>query len=196
MVRRVKIAREERHCLRFGNMARLGKKPIALPQGTTVSVTDGVIAVTGPKGTLSRPAHSLVSIGVSDEGVLVEPKNNSRLSRALWGTFASHIRNMVQGVNEHYVKSLVLEGVGYRVEMKGNDLSFMVGFSHPVLLSVPEGISASVEKNTITISGADKERVGQFAAEVRGVKKPEPYKGKGIRYANEVIRRKQGKKAV
>lgn len=177
-------------------MSRLGKKPVAIPQGTDVKVENGSLIVKGPQGELSKPVHSQVEISVADGNVTIAPKNNSRLARSLWGTFASHVRNMVTGVNEPYKKVLVLEGVGYRVELSGKTLKLTVGYSHPVEMEVPEGITVEVQKNTITISGADKERVGQFAAEVRAKKKPEPYKGKGLRYSDEVIRRKQGKKAV
>lgn len=167
-----------------------------IPAGTDVKVESGVLSVKGPKGELSKPVHSLVDITVAEGEVAVAPKNNSRLSRALWGTFASHVRNMVTGVNENYKKTLILDGIGYRVELAGNTLKLMVGYSHPVEMEVPEGLTVEVVKNTIAISGADKEKVGQFAAVVRAKKKPEPYKGKGLRYSDEIIRRKQGKKAV
>lgn len=178
-------------------MSRLGKKPVAIPANTEVSVAGNVLTVKGPKGTLTKPVHSRVAVEVKDNEVTVAPKDNSRLARSLWGTFSSHLRNMVEGVNEPFKKVLVLEGVGYRVEAQGpNTLKLIVGYSHPVELKAPEGVEIAVEKNTITISGADKEKVGQFAAEVRATKKPEPYKGKGLRYQDEIIRRKQGKKAV
>lgn len=178
-------------------MSRLGKKPLEIPANTEVAITDGVISVKGPNGTLSRPLHDKVRVEVDDNTVTVTPHDNSRSARALWGTIASHIRNMIQGVNEAYTKTLVVEGVGYRVEAQGpNVLKLMVGYSHPVEMTAPEGVSVSAEKNQITISGPDKDAVGQFAAEVRAVKKPEPYKGKGIRYGDEIVRRKQGKKAV
>lgn len=177
-------------------MSRLGKKPVTIPSGTDVKVESGTLTVKGPKGELSKPVHSLVEVSVADSEVSVAPRNNSRLARALWGTFASHVRNMITGVNDEYKKVLILEGVGYRVELAGRTLKLMVGYSHPVEMELPEGVNAEVVKNTITISGADKEKVGQFAAEVRAKKKPEPYKGKGLRYDDEVIRRKQGKKAV
>lgn len=177
-------------------MSRLGKKPVAIPAGTDVKVESGVLSVKGPKGELSKNVHSLVEVSIADGEASVAPKNNSRSARALWGTFASHLRNMVNGVNEHYTKVLVLEGVGYRVEVAGNTLKLTVGYSHPVEMEIPEGLTVEVQKNVITISGADKEVVGEFAAVVRSKKKPEPYKGKGLRYDDEIIRRKQGKKAV
>ncbi len=177
-------------------MSRLAKKPIAIPAKVEVTCAAGTLLVKGPKGTLTKRVHPGVSIAVLPEGVVITTKNNSRLAKALTGTFASHVRNMLRGVETPYKSVLVLEGVGYKVESKGKELSFAVGFSHPVKLPIPEGVAATVEKNTITLEGIDKEVVGQFAANVRRVKPPEPYLGKGIRYANEVIRRKQGKKAV
>jgi len=178
-------------------MSRLGKKPIVVPEKTAVSVGDGVISVKGPHGELSRSfLPKRVGIEVREEGIVLEPKGNSKESQVLWGTYSSHVRNMITGVNEPFVKKLVLEGVGYKVDMQGNDLVLSVGFSHQVKMPVPQGITVTVEKNNITISGIDKEEVGQFAAVIRAVKKPEPYKGKGIRYENEVVRRKQGKRAV
>ncbi len=166
-----------------------------IPDKTEVSVKDGVMIVKGPLGTIEKPLHSMVKVAVEEGKVVVTPANTSKLGRSLWGTFASHAKNMIQGVNAKYEKRLSLEGIGYRVELQGKSLKFVVGFSHPVLLPIPEGIEAKVEKNLITVSGIDKEAVGQFAAVVRAVKKPEPYKGKGIRYEGEYVRQKQGKKA-
>ena len=177
-------------------MSRLAKKPIPVPAKVTVDTTDGVLTVKGAKETLSRPVHSVISIDVTDEGIMVTPKNNSKLARALTGTYAAHVRAMVSGVETPWKKVLVLKGVGYKVELKGDDLVFNVGFSHQVIMTVPKDLTATVEKGTITIAGADKQRVGQFAAEIRDIKRPEPYLGKGIAYSDEVIRRKQGKKAV
>lgn len=177
-------------------MSRIGKQPIAIPQGTDVTVSDGVVAVKGKGGELRRQLHSAVHVSVADGAVSVAPSDDSREAQALWGTFASHIGNMVAGVNEPFVKKLIVEGVGYKVALNGSTLTLDVGFSHSVDVTVPEGIAVSVEKNEITISGIDKDAVGQFAADVRRVKKPEPYKGKGIRYADEVVRRKEGKRAV
>lgn len=177
-------------------MSRLAKKPIPVPSKVSVSVDGGAVTVKGAKETLSRPLHSFVEVAIGSEGVMVTPKNNTRLARALTGTFASHIKSMIAGVETPFKKTLILNGVGYKVELKGKDLVFAVGFSHPVSLTVPEGLTATVNKNTIVIEGANKEQVGQFSAEVRGVKPPEPYLGKGIKYDDEVILRKQGKKAV
>jgi len=177
-------------------MSRTGKKPITIPTGTTVTITDGTLTVKGKNGELSRQLRPIVSISVEGNEVHVKPVAKTRLAQALWGTYASHVNNMIKGVNEQFKKELVLEGVGYKVALAGTTLTLNVGFSHPVAMEVPKGITVAVEKNLITITGADKEAVGQFAANVRAVKKPEPYKGKGIRYSDEVVRRKQGKKAA
>ena len=133
---------------------------------------------------------------VDGKSISVTPVSQSRLARALWGTYAAHVRNMIQGVSQPFIKKLQVEGIGFRAELSGKTLSFMIGFSHPVKVTIPEGLSVAVDKNIITISGADREQVGQFAASVRMLKKPEPYKGKGIRYEGEVVRKKQGKKVT
>lgn len=177
-------------------MSRLGKNAIEIPEKTAVTVADGVLSVKGPLGELTKPIHSQVAVAVEGNTVQVSPVNNSKLSRSLWGTYASHVLNMIHGVNEKYTKELELQGVGYKVELAGKQLKLSVGFSHPVLVDIPEGIEVAVEKSLIKISGIDKEAVGQFAADVRAIKKPEPYKGKGIRYVGEYVRQKQGKKAV
>lgn len=177
-------------------MSRLAKKPIAIPSKVNVAVDQGQITVKGAKETLTRNLHSFVNVAIGEEGVVVTPKNNTKLAKALTGTFASHIKSMIMGVETPFKKVLQLNGVGYKVELKGKELVFAVGFSHPVSLTVPEGLTATVAKNMITIEGANKEQVGQFSAEVRSVKPPEPYLGKGIKYEDEIILRKQGKKAV
>jgi large subunit ribosomal protein L6 len=128
--------------------------------------------------------------------VVLNVQRNDKFSKSLWGTYASHIKNMIKGVETPYQKKLILEGVGFKSEVKGKTFNFALGFSHPIIVSIPEGIVATAEKNNITISGVDKELVGSFTAAIRALKKPEPYKGKGMRYENEVIRRKQGKKTV
>lgn len=177
-------------------MSRIGKQPIVIPAKTEVMVENHTVKVKGPLGELSRPFLPFISIKVADGIVTVEPKKETIFTRALWGTTASHIKNMIHGVNTLYQKKLIIEGIGYKAEVSGKSLILSIGFSHKVKVSVPKGIKVSVEKNLITISGSDKEAVGQFAAAVRARKKPEPYKGKGIRYDDEVIRRKQGKRAV
>ena len=176
-------------------MSRLAKKPISVGK-TAVSVDSGVLSVKGTKGTLTKRVHPSVDVAVGEDGVMITPKNSSRLAKALTGTFASHVKNMVQGVETPYMKKLILDGVGYRMEVKGKDVVLTVGFSHTVPLAIPEDVTVTVEKNNMTITSPNKESVGQFAANVRRVKPPEPYLGKGIHYDGEVIRRKQGKKAV
>lgn len=176
-------------------MSRLGKQPVAIPSGVTVTFEGGELSVKGPKATLTREVKKDVEVTIDGNTITLEPKDTED-APALWGTYAAHLRNMIQGVTEGFTKVLEIEGVGYRAEVKGNDLVLNVGFSHPVNLAIPEGISAEVVKNVITLTGYDKDALGQFAANVRKVKKPEPYKGKGIRYQGEYIIRKQGKKAV
>lgn len=178
-------------------MSRIGKQPIVIPDKTEVNVSEGKILVKGPHGALSREFRTAdVEINVVDKEVSVVPKRSTKISRSLWGTYASHIKNMISGVNKPFVKKLVVEGIGYRVEVSGMNIVLSVGYSHQVTLPIPEGITVSVEKNEITVTGSDKEVVGEFTAKVRAVRKPEPYKGKGIRYIDEVVRRKQGKRAV
>ena len=177
-------------------MSRTGKKLITIPAGTEVSVSDSEIVVKGKGGTLKRVMHGEVSVTVDGKSISVTPVSQSRLARALWGTYAAHVRNMIQGVNQPFIKRLQIEGIGFRAELSGKTLSLQIGFSHPVKVAVPEGLAVTVEKNMITISGADREQVGQFAASVRMLKKPEPYKGKGIRYEGEVVRKKAGKKVT
>lgn len=176
-------------------MSRLAKKPISIGR-TTVSVAGGALTVKGTKGTLTKRVHPIINISIAPEGVMVTPKNNSRLAKALTGTYASHVKNMVQGVETPYMKKLVMDGVGYKMEVKGKEVVLTVGFSHTVALPIPEDVTVKVEKNVMTIESISKESIGQFAANVRRVKPPEPYLGKGIHYEGEIIRRKQGKKAV
>ena len=176
-------------------MSRLAKKPIAVGKAD-VTVAGGVLTVKGPKGTLTKRVHPLIGMTVEAEGVMVTPKDTSKLAKALTGTFASHVKNMVQGVETPYVVKLILDGVGYKYEVKGKDVVLAVGFSHPVTIAIPEDVTVKVEKNVMTLESANKESVGQFAANIRRIKPPEPYLGKGIHYEGEVIRRKQGKKAV
>ena len=177
-------------------MSRIGKQAIVIPAGTEVTVANGVVSVKGKGGELSKKIHADVSVVVDGENVVVTPKVDTPLALALWGTFSSHIRNMIAGVNEPFVKKLTVEGVGFKVDFNGSAIVLNVGFSHPVQVVAPEGVTVTVEKNDITIAGADKEVVGQFAADVRAIKKPEPYKGKGIRYQDEIVRRKEGKRAA
>lgn len=179
-------------------MSRLGKRPIHIPSGVSVEKGDKMVfTVKGPKGLLVRAFdNKAVSVEVNSEGILVSPNEDSVFARSLWGTYASHISNMIKGVTEGYRVVLELEGVGYRWSVAGNDIEMQLGFSHPVKMPIPAGIEVTVEKNKMSISGIDKELVTSFASQIRTKKKPEPYKGKGIRYQGEVIRRKQGKKSV
>lgn len=176
-------------------MSRLAKKPIAVGK-TTVTVADGMLTVKGAKGTLTKRIHPTVSIAVEPTGIVITPKDHSRLAKALTGTYASHVKNMIQGVETPYMKKLILDGVGYRMEVKGKEVVLTVGFSHTVPLAIPEDVTATVEKNVMKLESINKESVGQFAANIRRVKPPEPYLGKGFHYEGEVILRKQGKKAV
>jgi large subunit ribosomal protein L6 len=177
-------------------MSRLAKNAIPLLTGTTVSIADHVLTVKGPLGTLTKHVNPIVTLAVGESGVTVSTEGSTKLARSLKGTFASHLRNMMRGVTQKFSKKLELQGIGYRVELQGTSLKLLVGFSHPVLIKIPSGIDVAVDKNVVTISGIDKEAVGQFAANVRAVKKPEPYKGKGLRYEGEYVRQKQGKKAA
>lgn len=177
-------------------MSKIGKKPVAVPSGVTVSVSGQEVLVKGPKGELRRTLPEGFSVRVEDGAISLMPpeKGSVRRIRALWGTYRQHLANMVEGVSRGFSKALEFEGIGYRAEVSGKELVLSVGFTHPVKMAIPEGIAVEVGKNTITLQGADREAVGQFAAMVRAVRPPEPYKGTGIKYQGEVIRRKAGKK--
>jgi len=176
-------------------MSRLGKIPVTIPAGVEVTMASGVLTVKGPKGTLIREMKDDVAIVIGNGNISLTPQK-TELATALWGTYAAHIRNMITGVTAGFTRVLDIEGVGYRAEVRGTELVLSMGYSHPVPLTIPTGITAVVEKLAITLTGIDKDALGQFAANVRKVRKPEPYKGKGIRYRGEFIIRKQGKKAV
>jgi large subunit ribosomal protein L6 len=177
-------------------MSRLGKKPIEIPEKTELKVEGNNVVVKGPLGELSVEVHEKLNLKMEDNTLSVEPKKKDLESNALWGTNVSLIRNAIDGVNTEFEKKLIIEGVGFRAAVQGDKLVLNVGFSHPVELKIPEGIKTEVEKDTISVKGIDKQKVGHFAAVIRDTKKPEPYKGKGIRYSDEVIRRKEGKKTV
>lgn len=177
-------------------MSRIGKNPIKIPKEVAISIDDGLLTVKGPKGELKRKFRDEISFTKKEDILEIKVKKYTRLAPALWGSYASHVLNMIEGVTKGFEKKLIIEGIGYRIELQGSKLVLLVGYSHPVELETPEGISFSVDKNTVMVSGIDKELVGQTAARIRQVKKPEPYKGKGIRYDGEIIRRKAGKKAV
>jgi large subunit ribosomal protein L6 len=177
-------------------MSRIGKKAITIPAGVTVSFKDGVLSVKGKSGEISKTIRPVVGVTVTPTDVTFAPVAETRLARALWGTYTAHFRNMVEGVTNGFKKDLIIEGVGYRATLQGQKVVLSLGFSHPVNVDIPKGITVTVDKGSMSIAGIDKDAVGQFAANIRALKKPEPYKGKGIRYSNEVIRRKQGKKAA
>lgn len=178
-------------------MSRIGKQIVIIPKGTEVKLSGTIFSAKGPKGTLTRDFPGEITIDIKgDQITFVPSKLDDPKVNALWGTCASHVKNMIVGVNEGYTKKLVLDGVGFKTELSGDSITFALGFSHPVKVKVPTGLSVVVEKNNITITGIDKELVGQFTSSVRALKKPEPYKGKGFHYDTEVIRRKQGKKAA
>lgn len=177
-------------------MSRIGKKPIEIPQNVELVVDGSLVKVKGPRGELSFTLSNGVSVGVEDNRVSVSVKSLTKDLKALWGTTRAVLANMLIGVSEGFIKRLEIHGVGYRAQLEGDKLVLKVGFSHLVEIKAPEGIDFSVEKNTIAVSGIDKVLVGETAARIRNVKKPEPYKGKGIRYEGEVVRRKAGKKAV
>lgn len=160
-----------------------------------MSYDHGLFTVTGSKGTLTKTFRNDITINVADT-ITLEIKRNDKFSKALWGTYASHIKNMLQGVETPYQKKLILEGVGFKSDVKGKEITFALGFSHPVIVPIPEGLTVTAEKNNITVTGIDKELVGSYTAALRARKKAEPYKGKGFRYEGEVVRRKQGKKTV
>ena len=175
-------------------MSRVGNSAIAIPSGVTVSQQDGVVVVKGKNGELSAPLHSEVELVVADDVATVKPRRKTKLSQSLWGTMRATINNMVVGVGEGFTRKLEINGVGYRAAMQGNKLVLNLGYSHPVEMAVPAGLTVAVENNTqINISGADKQLLGQFASEIRSKRPPEPFKGKGVKYAGEHIVRKEGK---
>ena len=176
-------------------MSRVGKNPVVLPSGVTANLDGQILKVKGPKGELSLEVHKNVEAKIEGTNVTVAPKNAERQTQALWATMQRRIKNMVIGVSMGYEKNLEIEGVGYRSNLQGKELVLQLGFSHDIRYAIPTGITIAVEKQTaIKITGNDKEQVGQVAAEIRGYKPPEPYKGKGIRYVGEYIIRKEGKK--
>ena len=176
-------------------MSRVGSNAITIPSDVTVSQDGGVIVVKGKNGELSAPLHGDVTISMNDGVATLAPARSTRQAKALWGTMRANINNMVVGVTTGFTKKLEINGVGYRAALQGNKLVLNLGFSHPVEMEVPAGLSATVENNTnVTITGADKQLLGQFAAEVRSKRPPEPFKGKGVKYASEHIVRKEGKK--
>lgn len=175
-------------------MSRIGKKPVPLA-GATVTIDGATVKVKGPKGELSFVTHELISVSIEGGEAVVTPANDSKLARSLWGMSRSMIANMVEGTTKGFERTLELVGVGYRAAMKGNDLELSLGYSHPIVYKAPNGVSFALARPTeIKISGTDKQQLGQVAAEIREWRKPEPYKGKGVRHQGETVRRKEGKK--
>ena len=176
-------------------MSRTGKKPIPAVSGVTVAINDRVVTAKGPKGEQSLTLMDIVNAKQTDEGIVIEPANDTAQARAAWGTTRALIANMVHGVKDGFEKKLQIQGVGFRAAMQGKDLKLSLGFSHEVVYIAPKGITLAAPTQTdITVSGSDKQQVGQVAADIRGYRKPEPYKGKGVRYAGEYVARKEGKK--
>lgn len=176
-------------------MSRVGAQQIEVPENVEISFSDGVLVVKGPKGELRRKVKPVVEVNIGDSILTFTPQDDSKETRSLWGTYSSHAQNMIQGVTEGFSKKLSIEGVGYKAEQQDKNLILYVGFSHPVEVEIPEGIELEINKSSIEVKGIDKEMVGKFAADVRAIKKPEPYKGKGIRYEGEEVKMKEGKKS-
>ena len=176
-------------------MSRIGKKPVAIPSGVTANIADGVMTVKGPKGTLTLSLRDEISYTVDGDTIIVKPANDTKSARAFWGMQRTLVDNLVTGVTQGYTKILDITGVGYRANAQGRNLKLQLGYSHDVDYAIPEGIEIKTPDNTtVEISGMDKQKVGQVAAEIRRWRKPEPYKGKGIKYDGEFIFRKEGKK--
>jgi large subunit ribosomal protein L6 len=177
-------------------MSRIGKQQIQIPAGVEVTFDAHAVRVKGPQGELVREIRDEVIFKTENGIITSEPRRNDKFSRSLWGTYMSHINNMVKGIVTPFTKKLLVEGVGFKWEVKGQELVLNLGFSHQVFKAIPKGVTVVAEKGSLTITSIDKEAVGLFANQIRSLKKPEPYKGKGIRYSDEVIRRKQGKKSA
>jgi large subunit ribosomal protein L6 len=176
-------------------MSRIGKKPVSIPSGVTATIDGGVLNVKGPKGALSLPLRSEISYTLEDGGISVQPANETKAARAFWGMQRTMVQNLITGVTEGFSKKLLITGVGYRAASQGKVLKLQLGYSHDVNFDIPEGIEIKTpDQTTVEISGIDKQKVGQVAAEIRRWRKPEPYKGKGIKYDGEFIFRKEGKK--
>ena len=176
-------------------MSRVGKKPIEISDKIKVTYTDRVLTVSGEKGTLSRTIHPAVSLNIDDSMLTVSIDTMDKKTKSLWGMTRAVIANMVTGVSQGFERALEINGIGYRAEVKGNHIEFNLGYSHPIDFPLPDGISASIEKNIIKLSGIDKELLGFTASTIRRLRPPEPYKGKGVKYAEEYIQRKAGKTA-
>lgn len=177
-------------------MSRLAKKPTIVPEKAEVHISGQTVSVKGPAGALTREFPRGVAFALDQGRISVSATKSDLATKALLGTAVAHVRNMLKGVTVPFQKKLLVEGIGFKADVKGSELTLSLGFSHPVKVAIPKDLKVTTEKNVIAVSGADPEMVGRFAAEVRAHKKPEPYKGKGIRYEGEVIRRKQGKKTA
>jgi large subunit ribosomal protein L6 len=177
-------------------MSRFGKLPLKVPSGVTITISDGIVSVQGPKGKIERKLPRQAVVRVAGDEVFVENRNESKLALALQGTMKAHINNMIKGVTQGWRKELELVGSGYRAEVRGRELVLAIGYSHPVVFAAPDAVDFKVEKSKITVEGIDKDIVGQISAEIRATRKPDPYKGKGIKYIDEVIRRKAGKQTA
>jgi large subunit ribosomal protein L6 len=176
-------------------MSRIGKKAVAIPSGVTATIENGTMTVKGPKGTLSMGLSDLIDYKVEGEEIQVSPANDTKQARSFWGMHRTLVSNLVEGVTDGFTKTLEISGVGYRAQAQGNKLKLQLGFSHDVDIDVPEGIDVKTpDQTTVIVSGMDKQAVGQLAAEIRRWRKPEPYKGKGIKYQGEYVFRKEGKK--
>ena len=177
-------------------MSRIGKKPVSVPQGVTITTDKNVVTVKGAKGTITFEHHFDVAIKIAENEVVVEKKGRGKDAPAIWGTTARIIENMIEGVTNGFQKKLELNGVGFRMSVAGKKINLALGFSHPVVVDVPEDLQVTIEANIMTVSGIDKYKVGQFAANIRALKPVEPYKGKGFKYVGEYVRRKEGKKSA
>lgn len=177
-------------------MSRIGKKPIEIPQEVKANIQDNKIIISGPKGALDFICRPEVIIKSAENNILVEKVGSSKKTSAIWGTTTKLIENMVEGVSKGFEKQLELNGVGFRMALQGKIINMALGFSHPVEIKIPEDIEVKIDNNIITIAGIDKQKVGQLAADIRALKPVEPYKGKGFRYVGEIVRRKEGKRAV
>jgi large subunit ribosomal protein L6 len=176
-------------------MSRIGKKPVAIPSGVTASVEGQTVKVKGPKGAVNVVLHDDVSAKVEDGEVTIDPRHETKRARAMWGTYRAHVANVMTGVTKGFEQKLEINGVGYRAQLQGKNLQIALGYSHDIVYPVPEGITITVPKATeIVVSGIDRQKVGHVAAQIRDFRKPEPYKGKGIKYSDEFIFRKEGKK--
>ena len=183
--------------MKYGNiMSRIGKKPILIPEKVEININGQKVTVIGPKGELFREIRPEIKVEIKDNQIFAQPQIETKETNAFWGLSRALLANMIKGVIEGYEKKLEIQGIGFKAALEGEDLVLQVGFSHSVKVKAPSGIKFSVEKNIIIISGIDKEKVGLFASKIRKIKPPEPYKGKGIRYQGEIVRRKVGKRAA